>query len=1116
MKQFFTISLVFLFLGCGQEKNKAVTDAPVTKEAIVDKTQNLFELIPSDQSGITFSNTLKENVGSLENLFDFDYFYNGAGVGVVDINNDGLQDLFFTGNQVENKLYLNKGDLQFEDISEAAGINEGKHWANGVTFADVNHDGWMDIYVSQGGPKQSEERKNLLYINLKDNRFRESAQEYNLADTGISTQSVFFDFDNDGDLDCVVSNENEFYGLDPQRFFASMKIANNVNKSSVQLYENKGDTYSKITEKAGLLKPAFGLGITVSDINNDGWLDIYVTNDYYVPDAMYINNKNGTFSDRIKEYTKQVSFFGMGVDIADINNDNLQDIFVLDMAASDHVRSKTLMASMDEDRFDMLVDDFGFQHQYMFNSLQLNMGGGHFNNAVHQAKMAKTDWSWAGLIADLDNDSHRDVYVTNGYRRYALDNDIQGQVRETQKAFNGRVPLEVKQKLYDAMPTEKLSNIMFHNDGDLHFKNKGYQWGLAVASYSNGGAYADLDNDGDLELIVNNIDDEAFLFKNTSAEKEVGNYLRVSLNGSTSETFAKVTIEYDGNRQVYESKRTKGYLSATENTAHFGLGDIEVIDKVTVQWMSGKKEERTQVSANTVIEFIEEKATLTGESVFEEDNKQVYAFAKADSNYGLDFIHKENEYNDFEKEVLLPYKQSTLGPSMAKGDVNGDGLEDVYIGGASGQAGQLFVQTVQGFEKSKQSAFEANANQEDMESIFFDADGDGDLDLIIVSGGNEFEEGAKAFQNRYYQNNGSGDFNQVPFEVEGDNFYSSKSITVIDYDNDGDSDVIVGNRIQPQHFPVSAPSQIYNNEKGSFKNVTQEVAPELLDFGIINKVITTDFDADGDQDFIALGEWSHIGMFKNDQGKFTEVSEEIGLDKEKGWWFTIKETDVNKDGLPDYVVGNIGDNIKYKATQKSPFKVFATDFDDNGTFDLVLSNNYNGNYVPARGKECSTQQMPFISEKFETYNAFANATMQDIYGDKLTTAYQKEATTFSSKLLLNKGDGHFEVSMLPAVAQSSPILSMIASDVNEDGFEDLIVVGNIYETEVETPRYDAGNGVVLLSNQKNGYIALSSSQSGLYIEGNAKSLLKLSHKGLNKELVLIGVNDASLQVIALK
>ncbi|MEP0264469.1 VCBS repeat-containing protein [Dokdonia sp.] len=1119
MKYFLTISLAFFLLGCGQEKEKTTIETSLEKEREVDKTQNLFELIPSSESGITFSNTLKENVGSLENLFDFDYFYNGAGIGVADINNDGLQDLFFAGNQAENKLYLNKGNLQFEDISEIAGINTGKHWANGVTFADVNNDGWMDIYISQGGPKQSEERKNLLYINLKNNRFRESAQQYNLADTGISTQSVFFDFDNDGDLDCVVSNENEFYGLDPQRFFASMKIQKNLEKSSVQLYQNNGNSFSKITKKAGLLRPAFGLGITVSDINNDGWLDIYVTNDYYVPDVMYINNKNGTFSDRIKDYTKQVSFFGMGVDIADINNDNLQDIFVLDMAASDHIRSKTLMASMDEDRFAMLVDDFGFQHQYMFNSLQLNMGNDHFNNAVHQAKMAKTDWSWAGLIADLDNDSHKDVYVTNGYRRYALDNDIQGQVRDTQKAFNGNVPLDVKQKLYDAMPTEKLSNIMFHNDGNLHFKNKGYQWGLAIASYSNGGAYADLDNDGDLELIVNNIDDEAFLFKNTSIEKEIGNYVRIALEGTTSETFAKVTVVYDnGKRQVYESKRTKGYLSSTENIAHFGLGNIKTVDKVIVQWLSGKREERTDVSVNSTIAFVEEEATMTGNPIFEESGKGVYAFAKANSNYGLDFVHKENQYNDFEDEVLLPYKQSTLGPSMAKGDVNGDGLEDVYIGGASGQAGQLFIQTESGFEKSKQIAIEADAIQEDMESIFFDADADGDLDLIVVSGGNEFSENSKAFQNRYYKNNGNGVFSQTSFGQASDdeNLFYSKSITIIDYDGDGDSDVIIGNRIQPQHFPVSAPSLIYKNENGTFSDVTKDVAPELLDFGIVNKVIATDFDSDGDQDFIAVGEWSHIGMFKNTDGKFADASKEIGLNKEKGWWFTITETDVNKDGLPDYIIGNIGDNIKYKATQKTPFKVFASDFDDNGTFDLVLSNNYNGNYVPARGKECSTQQMPFISEKFETYNAFANATMQDIYGDKLTTAYQKEVTTFSSKLLFNNGDGTFSVSELPTVAQSSPILSMIIKDVNKDGYEDVVVVGNIYETEVETPRYDAGNGVVLLSNQKDGYTAVSSSQSGLYIEGNAKSLLSVYHKGLNKDIMLVGVNDASMQVFTLK
>lgn len=1110
MKKVFGLIALGLALSCGEKSTEQVIieDNSMTKQEV----SNLFEQVPSSQSGITFANTLKENVGTLENLFDFDYFYNGAGVGVVDINNDGLQDLFFTGNQVENKLYLNKGNLQFEDISERAGINAGKQWANGVTFADVNNDGWMDIYVSQGGPKQSIARKNVLYLNEEGVRFRESAEKLNIDDDGISTQSIFFDYDNDGDLDLVVSNENEFYGLDPQRFFKTMEIEKNLAKSSVQLYENKGSSYVKVTKKAGLLKPSFGLGPIVSDIDNDGWLDIYVANDYYVPDVMYINNRDGTFTDKIKEQTKQVSFYGMGVDIADINNDKLQDIFVLDMAASDHVRSKTLMASMNEARFTMLVEDFGFAHQYMFNSLQLNQGNGKFHNVVQQAHMAKTDWSWAGLIADLDNDGQRDVYVTNGYRRYALDNDLQGQVRETQRAFQGNVPLEMKQKLYDAMPTEKLSNIMFHNEGDINFKNVAYQWGLALPSYSNGGAYADLDNDGDLELVVSNIDDEAFLFKNNASENHRRNYLRVALKGTTSEPFAKITLQYGDEEQVYESKRTKGYLSATENVAHFGLGEVNSVDKVTVHWLSGKVEERSNVDVNAVLLFDEADAVGKSPAVFGKRNDDdTFAFAKAKPQ-GLEYTHRENNYNDFSLEVLLPYKQSTLGPYMAKADVDGDGLEDVYVGGAMGQAGALFMQTSTGFKKSTQPAFEKSAMSEDMESLFFDADGDGDQDLVVVSGGNAMDENADTYKNRLYLN-ANGIFTEAAL---GEHATSSKSITTIDYDSDGDLDLIVGNRIQPHHFPVSSPSIIYRNDGGIFSDVTESIAPTLKDFGIVNKVIRTDFDKDGDPDFMVVGEWTHIGMFQNDNGVFKDVASNFGLDQEKGWWFTITETDVNKDGFPDYVVGNIGANVKYKASATKPFKVFASDFDDNGTFDLVLSNEYNGNYVPARGKECTTQQMPFVSDKFETYSDFANATIKDIYGDKLLTSYQKEVTTFESKLLLNTGTGGFEILSLPALAQTAPILDLVKRDINEDGYEDLILIGNIYESEVETPRYDAGSGVLLLSDTKEGYIAVNPANKGLYIDGNGKSILTLDHKGMSETLLLVGMNDGPLQSYLIK
>lgn len=1108
MRYLVLLSLGFFFLGCQENATKKDADAVVTKSTSV----KLFEKISSTTSGITFSNNLKEDVASLENLFDFDYFYNGAGVGIADINNDGLQDIFFAGNQVPNKLYINKGDLVFEDVSESAGINAGKQWANGVTFADVNADGLLDIYVSQGGPKQAQDRKNLLYVNLGDNRFRESANQYNIADTGISTQSVFFDYDADGDLDLVVSNENEFYGLDPQRFFASMKIQKNLEKSSVQLYENKGDIFEKVTKKSGLLNAAFGLGITVSDINNDGLLDIYIANDYYVPDAMYINNGDKTFTDRIKEYTKQVSFYGMGVDIADINNDRLQDIFVLDMAASDHVRSKTLMASMNESRFDLLTKDLGFQHQYMFNSLQLNVGNNSFTNVVQQSKMAKTDWSWAGLLVDLDNDGDRDVYVTNGYRKYALDNDLQNQVRETQRAFNGNVPAEVKQKLYDAMPTEKLSNVVYKNQGDLSFKQVGYQWGLSVPSYSNGGAYADLDNDGDLELVVNNIDDKALLFKNLSVEKKAGNYLRIKLEGKTSEPFAKVTINYGDKTQVYEAKRAKGYLSATEDVAHFGLGDVEKVDEVVITWLSGKQKVYKNITANTTLVSNEKEAIATAKGVFEDYyDSSKYAFAKANSTLGINFKHTENDFNDFNKEVLLPYKQSSLGPFMSKGDVNGDGLEDFYIGGASGQLGKLYIQNATGFVGKDLPKL--SKVQEDMESLFVDVDGDDDQDLIVLSGGTEFQEESKAHQNRLYLNDGAGVMTMVPLDA---GLFNSKSITALDFDQDGDQDLVIGNRIKPQHYPEYQGSQLLENTNGTFKDVTQEKARDLVNFGMINKVITTDFDNDGMEDFIAVGEWTGIGFFKNDNGQFTNISNTLGLDKEKGWWFSVVETDVNKDGYKDYVIGNIGDNVKYKASKEKPFKVFATDFDDNGSFDLVLSNDYNGTYVPARGKECSTQQMPFISEKFETYEAFANASLEDIYGDDLQEAYSAEVTTFSSKLLLSDGTGGFTVSKLPGFAQTAPVLSMVSKDINLDGYEDLILVGNIFETEVETPRYDGGNGTVLLSNTRDGYTVQAPAQSGLFIGGNAKSLLDIKHQGSSKKLLVGGVNNAAVQVVEMQ
>jgi hypothetical protein len=1072
----------------------------------------VFQKIDPATSKLNFSNTLTHNVSTRENLFDYDYFYNGAGVGMEDLNNDGLPDLFFCGNQVANKLFINTGDLTFDDRSATAGINEGKGWSNGVTFADINGDGWMDIYVSQGGPGDRNSRKNLLYINQKDGSFTESAGEYGLDDPGISTQSAFFDFDKDGDLDCIVMNENELYGVDPinlNRLLDSQKDARYYNSS--HLYRNDSGKFVDITLRAGIERPIFGLGLSVSDINDDGWLDVYIASDYYLPDALFINNKDGSFTDRIKEYTQQTSYYGMGIDIADVNNDNLQDIFILDMAASDHVRSKTLMASMSTGRFDYLVNKANFQYQYMYNTLQLNVGDNKFNNVAQLAGMANTDWSWAVIMSDFDLDEDKDIYVTNGYRRYALDNDLQGKVFQARQQYGNQVPIQVKEALYNAMPSEKLANILYENEHHLKFQNNADAWGLADFSFSNGATAGDLDNDGDLDLVVNNMDENAFLYKNNSVEEGRGGFLKINTLGSTSEPFAKIRLMYDGKTQYVESKRVRGYMSALDKTAYFGLGNTTVVDTVQVTWLNGRMEERYKVPVNSTLTFREADA---GQVVPREKPKNP-VFEKVDAaSFDLVFNHRENVYDDFDTEVLLPYKQSNLGPFLAKGDVNGDGREDLFVGGASGQAGQLFIQTSAGFAKQANPAFDKDRTYEDMGAVFFDLDGDGDQDLYVTSGGYEFEENSSLYADRLYINDGKGRFSRRDSQALSTFPKSGKTVTALDFDKDGDLDILVGNRLIPKQYPKFSPSVLYENDGGILRDVTSEKAPGLLTYGMVNSIQPTDFNNDGWIDFIAVGEWAGIGIFENRNGNFTNVSEGNALLAENGWWFSVSETDVNNDGLKDYIVGNVGMNIKFKADKEKPFKIYATDFDDNGTNDIVLSKSYHGTYVPVRGRECSSQQMPFIQEKFPTYSEFANASLADIYGDKLEQSYEREATEFHSILLLNKGDGIFEQQLLPVEAQIFPVMATAFADVNGDGFEDAILAGNIYETEVETPRLDAISGLVLLSNGKDNYSPLPYNKSGLYLKGNVKDLQLIDCNG--NRLLVNTTNNGPLAVHRLK
>ncbi|MEM9888817.1 MAG: VCBS repeat-containing protein [Bacteroidota bacterium] len=1072
-----------------------------------------FRQIEAAQSGIDFNNAITPNIATKENLFDFDFFYNGAGVGIADINNDGLPDIFFCGNQVENKLYLNKGDLEFEDISANAGINVGKAWSNGVTFADVNGDDWLDIYVSQGGPFEKEQRANLLFINQKNNTFREAAAKYGLADQGISTQTAFFDFDQDGDLDAIVANENELYGVDPVTFFRLMGERPELRwQSSSHLYRNDNDKYTDITKAAGLLNPTFGLGLSVSDINDDGWLDIYIANDYYVPDNLYINQHNGTFRDESKLRMNQMSFYGMGVDVADMNNDGKQDIYVLDMASNDHYRAKTLMASMSIKNFDLLVNGLDLPHQYMFNSLQVNKGDGNYQNVAHFSEIAKTDWSWAGLLADWNNDGWKDIYVTNGYRKYGLDNDLKNKINQAKATYKGNVPIEVKQKLYDAMPSEALANLFYLNQSNLNFKDETAATGMNQVSFSNGAAYADLDLDGDLDLVVNNIDEAAFLYQNLSSETQSANYLRVQLEGVLSETFAKVTIKYAGQQQLVESKRVKGYYSATENVAHFGVGKARLIDTVRVEWGSGLVEERYQVKSNQVLIF----KKLDALQLQTEETAVSSLFQKVSLGaLKLMYRHQENDYDDFAKEVLLPYKQSTLGPCLTKGDVNGDGLDDIFVGGAAGQAATLFLQTKRGFEKQEVYAFLRDKAHEDVNAHFFDADQDGDQDLFVVSGDNAFIASDLRYANRLYWNDGKGGFmeSKLPFSA-----YSGKAVASIDFDQDGDLDLIEGNRIMPQQYPQSAPSFLYENASGKFIDVTTEIAPELKDFGIINAILPTDFNQDGHTDFIALGEWTSVGLFINENGKYKNITaENEALNAMKGWYFSAHEMDVNKDGKPDYLIGNLGLNTKFSASPKKPFKVFANDFDENGSYDIVLSKQYKDEYVPVRGRECSSQQMPFIEAKFQTYDAFAKATMADIYGDeKLDNSLALEATDFRSFVLINKGNNDFEINYLPAEAQQFPLLDAVVMDVNKDGYEDAIVIGNIYNTEVETPRWDTGSGLVLYGNQSGQLKVDRSQKDDLNISGNAKTLIEIKHLGRGKNYLIAGRNNDLLVVFEVR
>ena len=1061
------LMVVPLFYSCGDKPIRGLnTNDPVGG----------FELLPSEKTGIDFNNALQE--GKTFNQYFFSQIYNGSGVAIGDINNDGLPDIFFGGNQVGDRLYLNKGDFNFEDISKSSTIAYKPGWTWGVTMADVNADGYLDIYVSRNGPSiNKKDRRNLLFINNQDLTFTESAMSYGLADVGFSTQAVFFDMDNDGDLDMYQVNQ-----LADKKLLLVNKIPKDQFKYfKDHLYRNDNGKFVDVSVKAGISRNvAYGLSVNASDLNNDGWMDLYVANDYSEPDFLYYNNGDGTFKNVINTKLKHITQLSMGSDTGDINNDGFLDLMTTDMTPEDHYRSKTNMASMSSEQFRTLVNA-GAHHQYMTNTLQVNTGLGHFSDVANMAGVAFTDWSWASLLVDLDNDGLKDIVVSNGIKKDVDNNDY----RAVLNGLSKKTTLDELYEISENAPSQRISNYAFKNLGNFEFKKVSKDWGFNTPSFSNGMAYGDLDNDGDLDIVVNNMDDKAFVYKN----KTNGNFLKIKLKGPNKNRFGigtKALIYYDGKQQIVENVLTRGYYSSVTPDPFFGLGKQAKVDSVKIIWHDGKVNFFKDVEVNKILTANYKKAKTLNTT----QSKKTLFSQKKPAELGVDFTHKENEFDDFTEEILLPHQLSQNGPFIESDDVNNDGLKDIFIGGAANQSGALYLQNSQGnYVKSTSQPWQLDKASEDLGVLFFDVDNDGDKDLYVTSGGNEFKEGNPLLQDRLYINDGGGKFDKNKSALPKI-YQSTQCIKASDIDNDGDLDLFVGTRLISGKYTFPATSYLLINNNGKFTKASNKAAPELKNLGMVTDAVFSDIDNDEDEDLIIVGEWMTVTVLENTKGSFNDASKKYGLDDTtRGMWWSITASDLDNDGDEDYIIGNLGKNNKFKASKEHPFKVYANDFDNNGTNDVVLAKFYKTDYVPVRGRECTSQQMPYVAEKFKDYHSFASSKLIDILPeDKVDEAVIYQIESFESIILENK-NGKLVKKSLPNEAQVSPVKSSVVLDINNDGFKDIITVGNHYGVEVETTRYDAGYGTVFLGSDNLNYRFIPPTKSGFYVPKDSRDIL---------------------------